>query len=349
MNPLNNEFQNSIDNIDNNPLQAHNYQRQGIAYQVHNIFDSFVPKIPSYFQLINITTPDDFYTSRNISYYAYSKMEPFIRSHFTEEEKAQKIEELKKVLNNFYLATDVSNNDPTKILIGKTIDFVFQQTPEFIDYYIHKFINDSYYAYDDNGSNRETISCADGIVERFVLSVRGAIVFVLSVRDADESAVAAAVVPEDENNQILKELMDLFDKNININEFTQKWAKTFLNDDPDLNSENHKNYTYLHSLDENARKKHYIDFITDEYRKIGLYNDEIGVKIQNEADRLNYVFSSLQFGGSRKPKTRKPMKPIKTRKPRKPRKTMKTKKPRKTMKTIKTIKSKHKNKLLGRF
>ena len=193
--------------------------------------------------------------------------------HFTEEDKISSIKKLNKILEKLRgLGSD--ENEKYNKLIGKSVDFVMKQPKEFIEFYIRAFIQDCYHAY----IGEHTLSCVKGIIERFVFIVGDA---------------AFAMCPDDCENNTYVELQKLFGKKADKNELTQLWANAYLESDE------------LKNMSKEQRKEHYINFMKNEYKKRDLLGDENKQIIQKEADNLDYVFESLQFGGKSKKTAKK--------------------------------------------
>jgi uncharacterized protein YjbI with pentapeptide repeats len=239
----------------------------GVAYEIHNAFDKI--NIDKYYKIID---QDDNKTYDNVVEYVQDLFTKFINQHFTEEDKTNSIEGLNQILEKLSLSE--SRNIHNK-LIGKSVDFVMKQPKEFIDFYIRAFIQDCYHAY----SGEDGLSCVKGIIERFVFIT---------------GDTAFAMCPDDCANKTYTDLKKLFGKNkADKNELTQQWANTYLESDE------------LQNMSKEQRKEHYINFMENEYKTRELLSDENKQMIQKEADNLDYVFESLQFGGKSKKNTKK--------------------------------------------
>jgi hypothetical protein len=184
------------------------------------------------------------------------------------------IEKLNKILARFSSATELSQKPANIKMIGNTVDFVFKQPKEFIDFYIRAFIQDCYHAYSYEGE--AGMSCVAGILERFYMIVGDAIFAICPDGNCD-------------NNKYV-ELLKLFNKHIDKNELTQEWANTY------LESEELKN------LKPHERKQHYINFMKQKYFDADMLDANTEKIINDEADNLELadVFEKLQFGGKKK-------------------------------------------------
>jgi uncharacterized protein (DUF1697 family) len=259
----------------------------GVAYEIHNA--SHKININKYLQLIDVNS--------NITYNNFSKEEitnkikETFKPLINDEEKINKLNTILEKLFNSHILY----NPQYKNIIGKTIDFVILQSTEFIDFYINVFIHDCYYAYDtvpEGGG----LSCVEGIVERFYMLI-GDTVY--------------ALCPENCEKEIYTELLKVFGKKVDINNFTQEWANTYLSSEE------------IQKMTETDRKEHYINFMKQKYNELNMLDEITEQKINEEAEKISYVFKSLEFGGGRK--RRKTIKKI--RKIKKSRKTKKIRKP----------------------
>ena len=223
--------------------------------------------LDKYIELIDIFETDNDYSS--IIEYIKLIFIPYISKNFGEE-KTQMIQKLNRILQK--ISETLSHNVKERNLIGKTVDFVFEQSKEFIDFYIRAFIQDCYHAYHGDAG----MSCVNGILERFYMIV-GDSVF--------------AVCPDGEcNNPVYKELLKLFNKHIDKNELTQEWANRYLESDE------------LKVINKEQRKNHYINFMRQKYTEAEMLDENTERIINEEAIKLDEakVFEKLEFGGKKK-------------------------------------------------
>ena len=248
-------------------------QPAAVAFEIHHAADKV--DLEEYIAIISEGLPEpNYYTTLdNILDYVKPKFIDYIEAHFGIEKDTYKTK-LNLLLNKANLATAIKNKPINKIIVGKSVDFVFRQPEEFIDFYIHVFIQDCYHAYKGTG---DTSSCVKGIFERFFMIVGDA---------------AFSMCPDEEhcdvpNKEIYLKLLILFNKRADKNAFTQEWAERYL-ESPEI----------INMLPED-RKKHYIDFMKSKYREVDLLDKSTEDLIQNEATQLNYVFEGLHFGGGK--------------------------------------------------
>ena len=246
----------------------------GIAFEIHNAYNKI--NMVKYVEIISTMIPDKpdfFYNNLNLLDFINTKFIDFINTSFDKEDKKTYIPKWEDVYDK--LKTCSSLNNLLKIQIGKTIIFVFDQSKNFIELYIKTFITDTFHAYEGEGNN---ISCIGGIIERFI-TILGDTLFI----DCDGK--------ECTEQQI--QLLTLMKKVLNKNDLTQEWAEVFL--------ESNK----LKKMSVPERKQHYIDFMEKKYKYAGLESPENTEMIKEEADKFDYVFEGLSFGGRKKRKTKK--------------------------------------------
>jgi surface protein len=263
---------------------------QGVAFEIHNAFNQhFALNKDKYFEIIGLPNhPDSIYTSTNIVIYITPKLIELIRNVYPAEEITKKIAEMNQILHTIYLAQELSEKTDTKLLLGKTVDFLVTQPNEFVHFYLEALKYDCLNAY----SSGSPISCVKGMIERFYLTM-------------GDTAYALCPDPDTCTNPKYNELVSLFNKRVDKNELTQEWNRIFL-EDP-IKRER------LNGLDKEQRIDHYRQFMIQKYRDAGQIPNEQAKQmvlrdiIEPEIVALDYVFEGLQFGGkkSRKLLTRR--------------------------------------------
>jgi hypothetical protein len=197
--------------------------------------------------------------------------------------------------------TTYAKEPKNKILMGKTIDFVFGiADEEFAQTYLSMFINDCHHAYNYDASEDPdiNISCPKGIIERFYFMVGNA-----------AFAICPEECPDTEHRKLYDKLKILFGKKmIDKNALLQEWGKRLEEDTPE--------YAEFKKLSEDKRRKDFIDFMTEKYKEAGIYNDKVQAEIEAEADKYEYIFKSDEpaFGGKKRKTAKKQNKKNKTRK-----------------------------------
>ena len=278
-------------------------QPRGLAYEIHEKFAKILAKQNEYLAIID--QPD--------------KQIPDIYS-FIREEFTRNIIELfpndNEKLNEFNAAFNKINNrvppisNELKPLIIKSIDFAFSQDIDFKREYILVFLDESCRAY--TGPNPvNNLSCVNGIIERFITAVGGA-VQVLCVSGCE--------------NETYQKLDKLFNPKFNIAEAANEWWNTIAET------------AEIQILTKEQRKEDFMNYLRNKARELDNYDAQIEQKIIEYANEIDYSFENLALGGTRKTK-----KPSKTRKTRKVRKSKKSKQSKKSKKSRKSKKSKKSN------
>jgi hypothetical protein len=250
--------------------------------EIHVAF--FKIDLKKYLDFINyyIDKPESYYKSLNLEEFIENKFFTYIDSKFDEPLKSHLKSKFEKILNKLFQSECYRFSiNKWRILLGKTIDYVFKQDDKFITTYIITFINDTYDTYKDGLDN---VSCAEGIVERFVTIV-SSVLEVLCITNADCT------------DQKSIELYKILTNTIDINEFTQQWAIEHL----DTNA--------IQSMNKEDRKKHFIEFVEYQYalkKKQSLTKIEIDniLKYANDLDSAG-IFERGYFGGKKAKKIKK--------------------------------------------
>jgi len=272
--------------------------RRAVAFEIH--LKSAKINLEKYVELIDMDK-DNSKNYGDIVSYIKPKFEAFIREHFQPNEQQLSLLKLNAVLDKFSSAREISEKPGNIRLVGKTIDFVFSQPKEFIDFYIRAFIKDCYHAYpvdDENELNEDGMSCVGGILERFYMIV-------------GDSAYALCPGYDCDNPKYV-ELLDFFRKRLDRNELTMLWANTHL-ENPEFEK-----------LSPEKIKQHYIEFMQNMYKENDLFDEITEKMINDEADKLEEsgMFERMRLGvlGGKRRKTNKRSKknkPLKTRKTKK--------------------------------
>jgi hypothetical protein len=142
----------------------------GVAFAIHNEFKKYAPSLPAYYAILTeagITSPDATYA--NIKEYMRTKLQGFIDLLDYDDLKAKNTTELTTLLARLRADDGQATNAPTRVLIGKTLDFVNLQTPEFKKEYVADYVQSCTVAYAGQGN---TASCIAGVYERvFVILI----------------------------------------------------------------------------------------------------------------------------------------------------------------------------------
>ena len=287
---------NGYDSIEN---WEHRIPPQGVAFEIHNAFNQhYALNKNKYFEIIG-KPPDSIYTSINIINYIKPKLIELIKKVYPTTEVVSKTDEMNQILNTINIARELSEKRDTKLLLGKTVDFLVTQSNEFVHFYLEALKYDCLNAY-STGTNRS--SCVKGMIERFYLTM-------------GDTAYALCPEPDTCANPTYNELVSLFNKRVDKNELTQEWNQTFL-EDPIKREE-------LLKLNKEERKDHYRQFMIQKYTEAGQIPNEQASQmvlrdiIEPEVIALDYVFDGLQFGGKKSRKSRKSRKLVRKKSTRK--------------------------------
>jgi len=264
---------------------------RGLAFEIHQKFAKILSKKNEYLAIIN--RRDNIDDILNI----YSDIQRLftvnIENLFPDDDEK---------LNQFNTAFERINNripENLKELIAKSIDFAFSQYYVFRREYIKIFLDESCRAY--TGPNPlNNLSCLNGIIERFVTAVGGA-VQVLCVSGCE--------------NETYQKLDKLFNPKFNIPETANEWWNTIAETEE------------IQDLTKEQKKESFITFLRNKAMELDNYNADIEQQIIDYANEIDYSFENLALGGSKKPKkTRKTIKTRKTRKSKKSKQVKKSKK-----------------------
>jgi surface protein len=258
---------------------------RAVAYEIHNAFNQHYDlNKDKYFEIIGLPgqTNSMYYTSLpNVNNYIKPKLLELIQRVYPADAINVKTAQMNQILTTINNARDLSEKPDTKLLLGKTVDFLVTQSNEFVRFYLDTLKYDCLNAY----SSDSPISCVKGMIERFYLTM-------------GDTAYALCPDPDTCNNPKYNELVSLFNKRFDKNELTQEWNETFL-EDPIKRED-------LLKLDKEERKDHYRQFMIQKYRDAGQIPTEKAKQmvlrdiIEPEIVSLDYVFDGLQFGGTKK-------------------------------------------------
>lgn len=295
-------------------------QVQGMAYEVHNLFNSLdMPSITEYIKTFNDTTPVNNNTTSNSSQSGNNLFTPLLTfidnsTSFVYNEKDENKQKLTGILQRLQTLDNFEQRH--RRLIQSVVDFVSRQEDVFIEQYIRILSDECLNAY---GTGNQ--SCLKGVFERLITTLNSV-------------AIALTTDPQFENNQNYKDIKKLF-KNIDFNETVQEWASMYLQDGEKEDD--------LKTLTVPEKKEHFINFMRHRYGS--LLTQGIEKQIINEANEYetNQVFERMAFGrkGNRKTKIRSTTKRNKSNIKRTTKRNKKMKKYRKTMHKIKNKKTKH--------
>jgi hypothetical protein len=346
------EFERDDDDDDDEDFDEHRPYHAGVAYEVHNYFETIRDKIEEYEEIIDtyvdVETSNQAYTNynkNNFTEFIQEKMVSLIEQipldiFFTEEKKNELITRLDAILHKLN-ESNYLDKPKTRILIGKTLNYVATQPTEFYSTYLKNFVQDCYEAYDGVGDPNNNISCPKGIVERFVLSV-GSASFSLCPSNCVEQKQQELDLGNLTQEQKEKEIKNFINyaKLKKIFGFTIKLTKEiireYFNEWFEKNSDkNTPETTTLNNEERTAERKQLLtEFVKKKAIEL-LDEEELSAQnidmINDEVEGMTYSLQGdkIQAGGKRQKKHRKTNKRRKTKKHRKTNKRRKTKKYRK--------------------
>ena len=286
-------------NIVRRPLPRHRPQQIRVdATQIHKFtakinFDYLISFFKS--KTGNVEIPSDI----NYPNFIKQSLVTFINhSKESEEEKNKKKEGLERIMNERLRGLNYSLNSP---LLNKTVFYVLlyvdSQPEDLKNAYVDTFIKECIHAYEGEYG----MTCAQGALERIILSLQSAI-----------------VTYGIEKNPDYQTIIDIINTNPEklVSEYIKDWYK----------------------LHKTGTKDGFTEIDTPEYRRANLkeylkmklsgQSDEwIEGKIKDIADHIGYDDDDFMYGGRRRPrrKTKKLRKTTKTKKLRKQKKTKKRK------------------------
>jgi len=257
---------------------------QGVAFEIHNLFsalniDGITEYLNNFNNDINHPVNPNAIPDNNESNNLFTPLIAFINKSelFLPNEK----ETIKNNLQSRILdrVQEYGNIQQLYPLLRSVINFVSRQENNFIEQYIRVYIQDCLEAYSGNNG----ASCTKGMVERIITVL---------------NEVSKQMLTEFPENQTYNDIKQLF-PNIVFNEVVEEWSQKYLED-----GELHHEIT---GLTVQQRKQHFINFMREKYREIGLLTGSIDQQIFNEADRYERdgILERMYFGGRRNMKTRR--------------------------------------------
>ena len=252
---------------------------RGIAFEVHNEFDSIENRLQGLYEIIK--TKQQSVVPLKIIQFFFIK---FIKSNFPEQERTTAIKQLKEVLNKYRLS-EYSQDPNIRKDVSIVYRFVKEQPKEFIGFYIRAFIQDCYFAYPDAEPGLG-ISCVAGIIEKFVLILK---------------QTAIALCPgNDCENETYKKINNFFNNKIDkemLNKFAEEWGNEYLSKPENENKS------------PEDRKESFRSFVIKKLTENGLnfenLDEESKTVFRDYLTEIDYVFETGQFGGRNKNKMKK--------------------------------------------
>jgi len=219
------------------PPQAH----EGVAYEIHNLFDTLnLPAISEFLNNYNTQHPEVNPNTQNTQIPQVGVFDPLLifiskSALFQSAEKTDYIEKLtSRILVRVYNYPMYNGFRP---IFTSVITFVCKQGDTFIEQYIRIYVFDCLNAY----SGMQGDSCTKGMLERVIITL---------------NTLAGAILIESPENQLCRDIYSLF-PNINYTETVQEWCEKYLEDGP--------NNDVLKALTPLERREHFINFMKQKY------------------------------------------------------------------------------------
>ena len=281
----------------NNNIQINPVEPQGVAYEIHNVFNKI--DIDKYHEIIikSATVLRRGLPRGNWELSVIKRaFETIIDMDFpkNDTEQSQAKTKLNAIINRLKNSGELQQDNVMK-LVSDTAQFVFEQkSPEFKVFYVTAFIQDCYHAYSHptTGLPFETeqgMSCVKGIVERFVWIIG--------------DTVQAICSNKKKCKPLYKELLDVFGKNkLDINDLTQQWSTEVLETEAFQDKTN---------MTKEQVKQNFINYMKSKYSAVGLWIPSTQELVEKRANELDYAFEGRSFGGNRSVKSKKNNKTIK--------------------------------------
>ena len=250
---------------DNTPFLAQMLEEAptpGIAYEIHNAYDKIKDKLGPLYDIIDPTktNSEPFPKMEDITtlFTNYINSDDYEASP---ESKANQIAELTMFMKKHM--HDHEELDFILVKISPIVKYVMKQPKKFINYYIQTLIHDSFYSYTDVPSDAkfgDTIGCAKGIFERFILLI-GDTTYAMCPSEP------TCIIPESdpETRDQYHKISVIFGKvKVDDSDVTKDWARSVMKGKQsglDKNSTGDK-------LEENLK-----DFLIAKYKSLYLISD----------------------------------------------------------------------------
>ena len=258
--------------------------QEGVAFEIHNKYHTFIARQNEYLEVINREEP----SYSNIYDFIEEKFTANIKKIFKKKESEENLAKFNMVLNKIKTSNTIT--DAQKSIIAKSVDFAFAQPKQFIENYINIFLDETCKAY-TTGENQT--SCPRGIVERFVISI----------------GVTVRILCSDKcKNKTYEKLDKIMNPRFNVVASAQEWFE--IENKKMEKAERKKNF--IHYLKSEAIR-------LDGYKSETDIPDDVISAIHKYSEDMDYAFADLQIGGGNR-KSRKMKKTVKSGKASKSRK-----------------------------
>ncbi len=275
---------------------------QGIAYQVHNEFNTI--NKPELLSLLSDVATRDFSTMNNPNFVNYVKLRlhTAIKNRFTANERQPLLTALNALYTNLQMTeTSQIMTAEYRNLYGKALDFMLEQPPDVAKEYLHAYVQECAMAYGANVDvtqmDPNNMSCVKGRFERLVMCMKTALL-VQCVENPDAPTCLAIY------KMILKKgfgvnISDSASAVVALdkNELIQQWNSEH------LENEEYKAANHVGDMTEEQRRdffrNDFIQFMRSAYEQNESLTAAIQSMIEQEANQLDSadVFRNMMFGG----------------------------------------------------
>lgn len=284
----------------------------GLAYQVHNVFDNIRDNLSEIsktlgnptmdfntFNLYFKITPDQF-----INYLLRHVFNVFINTKtLLSKQRETYTHKVSKVLNKLYHARVHNMTESHIKTMFIATQFVLRQSIVYQQHYFDCFLEDTYNAYDGD-ENMDNISCPKGIYERFLFAIADAcILYCIEFKkkrkkNNSKKRKRSTITPpqNSKHNATLggqKSMYNTCDKPKYI-----KLIRLFKKEVPDMN-ELAKEWSHIFEEDQGKTmtpeqlKSHFIEFMNRTYKRYGISKRK---EIEEYAKNIEYAFTNREFG-----------------------------------------------------
>jgi hypothetical protein len=262
------------------PMDIQPQQPKIDPFQVHKYYQRFKKREKEYYEIMDslIKNPPSNYDLQTTI-----NLQRTFTSNINDGDPKKHLKKFDKVWGKVLL-TSIKDDQDIIQLIGKTIQYVSQQSDEFKQMYNVFFIEDSYGAYDYPGNPDFNISCINGIIERVVLSL--------------ESIVGYFCAGGECKNLEFIKLYDFFTANLKLMDVFRTSLKKY--------SETEEGINEIKPRTKEEKKELFIKDMENTYYEHGSLRNNIKEEIKKylDSEGVDYIFDSEKgvsfFGGNLK-------------------------------------------------
>jgi hypothetical protein len=284
----------SLLNIDDLNITPQEYPfpiGEGVAYQIHNVFENIQENLDKINKLMGgVLSIEPLNLSKEqFSHSIYSSFEQYLDKNKNGNSQQQQQQQITDIVKKLYTSNLLSNPEVCNNIFTWN-QFVLRQPESFQTHYVECFIQDTYNAYD---TGTERISCPKGIYERMLYNIGDACIMYCTenkkkrrrTKKRRDSQHGGKPPFSSCDNPLYRRLIVLMKKMVpDLNELTKEWSNIF-------NKECAKQMT------PDELKRNFIDYMVRKYAQYGIHNQE--AKIETRANELEeaQIFQNKEFGG----------------------------------------------------